>query len=96
MVYSFKGFRPDGQKQNNYYHEISTGIATGILLTALQSAGLSSLVTTPLNCGPALRNLLQRPASEKLLVLMPVGYAADDCVVPDLQRKPIERIMVKY
>lgn len=92
----FKGFRPDGQKQQNYYHEISTGISTGILLTALQSAGLSSLITTPLNCGPALRTLLQRPSNEKLLVLLPVGYSADDCLIPDLERKPLDKIMVKY
>lgn len=68
----------------------------GILITALQCAGLNSLVTTPMNCGPALRTLLKRQANEKLMVLLPVGYAADDCLVPDLQRKPIDEILVKY
>lgn len=53
-------------------------------------------VTTPLNCGPALKQLLQRPANEKLHVLLPVGYAADDCKVPDLHRKPLDDILVKY
>lgn len=90
------GYRPDGKKQQNYYHEISTAISTGILLSAIQCAGLSSLVTTPLNCGPALRQLLQRPVNEKLLVLLPVGYAADDCLVPDLHRKPVDDILVKF
>lgn len=90
------GYKADGGKKQHYYNEISTSIATGILLCALQAAGLNSLVTTPLNCGPALRNLLGRPVNEKLLVLLPVGYAADNCTVPDLQRKPIEEVLVKY
>ncbi|KAL1388294.1 hypothetical protein pipiens_003231 [Culex pipiens pipiens] len=100
LVLIFKqtyGIKADGSgKKQHYYNEISTSIATGILLCALQAAGLNSLVTTPLNCGPALRNLLGRPVNEKLLVLLPVGYPADDCKVPDLKRKPVEEIIVKY
>ncbi|GAB0098931.1 uncharacterized protein DMENIID0001_147430 [Sergentomyia squamirostris] len=88
--------RPDGQKKQHYYNEISTAISVGILLCAIQSAGLNSLVTTPLNCGPALRTLLDRPASEKLLVLLPIGYAADDCEIPDIHRKAVNEILVKY
>lgn len=53
-------------------------------------------VTTPLNCGPALKKLLERPANEKLHVLLPVGYAADECTVPDLQRKSLDEILIKY
>lgn len=90
------GTTVDGRKKLHYYNEISTSIATGILLCALQAAGLCSLVTTPLNCGPALRRLLDRPNSEKLLILLAVGYAADDCTVPDLERKRLQDIMVKY
>lgn len=90
------GLCANGQKKQHYYNEISTSIATGILLSALQCAGLNSLTTTPLNCGPALRTLLDRPENEKLLVLIPVGYAADDCTVPGLKRKSIDEILVKY
>lgn len=90
------GFASNGRKKQHYYNEISVSISTGILLSAIQCAGLSSLITTPLNCGPALRNLLNRPINEKLLVLLPVGYAAEDCTIPDLQRKPIDDILVKY
>lgn len=90
------GIREDGKRKQHYYNEISVSIATGILLSAIQAAGLSSLITTPLNCGPALRSLLNRPVNEKLLVLLPVGYPADDCKVPDLSRKPLDEIMVKY
>lgn len=59
-----------------------------------QNAGLVTLTSTPLNCGPALRNLFGRPMSEKLSLLLPVGYPSKDCEVPDLQRKPLDEIMI--
>ncbi|CRK90865.1 CLUMA_CG004555, isoform A [Clunio marinus] len=90
------GFKANGERKTHYYNEISTSIAVGILLSALQSAGLSSLTTTPLNCGPALRSLLNRPQNEKLLVLLPVGYPTDNCEVPDLKRKGLDEIMEIY
>ncbi|XP_065359051.1 iodotyrosine deiodinase [Calliphora vicina] len=90
------GFTKSGKRKQHYYNEISVSIATGILLCALQASGLSSLVTTPLNCGSFLRDLLNRPSHEKLLVLLPVGYPADDCKVPDLHRKDLNDIMLMY
>lgn len=90
------GYKPNGERQTHYYNEISCAISVGILLCALQSAGLSSLTTTPLNCGPALRNLLNRPQNEKLMVVLPVGYPADYCVVPDLKRKALDEILEVY
>lgn len=38
------GIRSDGTKQQHYYNDISMSIAIGILLCALQSVGLNSLV----------------------------------------------------
>lgn len=99
LVLVFKqtyGVMPNGGKKQHYYNEISTSIATGILLCAFQCAGLSSLVTTPLNCGPALSRLLGRPKNEKLLVLLPTGYPAEDCTIPDLERKSVDEVLVKY
>ncbi|XP_016987629.1 iodotyrosine deiodinase 1 isoform X1 [Drosophila rhopaloa] len=90
------GFSEDGRRKRHYYNEISTSISAGILLGALQAAGLSSLVTTPLNCGPALRSLLNRPINEKLLILLPVGYPKDGCTVPDLRRKSLSEILVTF
>ncbi|XP_054618044.1 iodotyrosine deiodinase 1 [Dunckerocampus dactyliophorus] len=81
-------------KKTHYYNEISVSIACGILLAALQNVGLVTVTSTPLNCGPQLRLLLKRPPNEKLLMLLPVGYAAKDATVPDLTRKPLEDIMV--
>jgi len=90
------GLTGTGKRKRHYYNEISTSISAGILLCALQAAGLSSLVTTPLNCGPALRNLLKRPVNEKLLILLPVGYPKDDCTVPDLERKNLSDFMITF
>ena len=84
----------DGTKFTHYYYEISTAIAAGFLLTAIHMAGLVSVTTTPLNAGVALRELLGRPANEKVMLLLPVGYPSADVTVPDVARKPLEEIMV--
>ncbi|CAB1339730.1 unnamed protein product [Coregonus sp. 'balchen'] len=97
LVLVFKqtyGVVDGGQKKTHYYNEISVSISCGLLLAALQNAGLVTVTTTPLNCGPQLRLLLRRPANEKLLMLLPVGYPAPDATVPDLTRKPLNDIMV--
>ena len=47
-----------------------------------------------MNAGPRLRKLLGRPDHEKVLLLLPVGYPADDATVPDFKRKPLEDIMI--
>ncbi|GAB1864695.1 Iodotyrosine dehalogenase 1 [Camponotus japonicus] len=86
---------PNGKKKIHYYHEMSVSIACGILITAIQYAGLVTLTSTPLNCGPAIRSLLERPANEKLVLLLPVGYPAEDATVPDLQRKPLSEILTE-
>ena len=69
---------------------------SGIFLTAVHNAGLVTLTSTPLNCGPALRVLLDRPKNEKLLMLLPIGYPAKDATVPNLHRRPLEEFMVKF
>ncbi|KAG7240577.1 hypothetical protein INR49_026726 [Caranx melampygus] len=96
LVLIFKqtyGILPNGKKKTHYYNEISVSISCGILLAALQNAGLVTVTSTPLNCGPQLRLLLKRPANEKLLMLLPVGYPASDATVPDLKRKPLDEII---
>ena len=84
----------DGLKYTHYYYEISTAIAAGILVAAIHKAGLVTVTTTPLNAGVALRELLGRPENEKVMLLLPVGHPAQDAKVPDVQRKPLEKIMV--
>lgn len=89
------GTLPNGKRKIHYYHDMSVSIACGILITAIQYAGLVTLTSTPLNCGPAIRSLLERPANEKLVLLLPVGYPAKDATVPDLQRKPLSEILTE-
>ncbi|KAF5914813.1 hypothetical protein HPG69_010879 [Diceros bicornis minor] len=88
------GFAANGKRKVHHYNEISVSIACGILLAALQNAGLVTVTTTPLNCGPRLRLLLGRPANEKLLMLLPVGYPSKEATVLDLKRKRLDQIMV--
>ncbi|XP_020908487.1 iodotyrosine deiodinase 1, partial [Exaiptasia diaphana] len=88
------GRTPDGEKKVHYYNEISVCISCGLLLAAIQNVGLVTVTSTPMNAGPRLRELLNRPANEKLLLLLPVGYPAKDAYIPDLKRKPLSEIMV--
>ncbi|XP_051165920.1 iodotyrosine deiodinase [Leptopilina boulardi] len=89
------GILPNNAKRVHYYNELSVAIACGILITAIQYAGLVTLTSTPLNCGSALRFLLNRPTNEKLTLLLPVGYPADDATIPLLHRKPLSDILVE-
>jgi nitroreductase len=88
------GLRPDGSKVKHYYVKESVGIAVGLLLASLHEAGLATLTHTPSPMG-FLREILGRPENERPYVLVPVGYPADDCVVPDLERKPLDEIRVR-
>ena len=85
----------DGERGQNYYTQESVGIASGMLLSALNNAGLATLTHTPSPMG-FLGSLLGRPANEKAFLLIPVGYPAEGCEVPDLERKPLESIVVRY
>ncbi len=78
----------DGRRLKNYHVQESVGIAVGFLIQALHRAGLATLTHTP-SPMTFLRELCGRPANEKPFVLMPVGYPAADCTVPDLVRKPL-------
>jgi nitroreductase len=82
---------PDGREVKTYYAAESVGIAVGLLITALHRAGLATLTHTPAPMS-FLRELCGRPASERPYVILPVGYPASDCTVPDLQRKSLEEI----
>jgi len=76
-----------------YYLNESVGIATGMLLTAAHHAGLATLTHTPSPMN-FLRDVLGRPEHERPYMVIPMGYPADDCSVPDLQRKGLDEISV--
>lgn len=86
---------PDGSRSKNYYMTESVGIAVGFLIQALHRAGLATLTHTPAPM-TFLRVICQRPINEKPFVLMPVGYPSTTCEVPDLHRKPLEKISTFY
>ena len=80
-------------KHQNYYVTESCGIACGFLLAAIHNAGLVALTHTPSPMN-FLSKILNRPENEKPFLLIPVGYPADDCWVPDLKRKSLSEICV--
>jgi iodotyrosine deiodinase len=87
------GHHPDGRRKKHYYVRESVGLASGMLLAALNAMGLATLTHTPSPMG-FLGELLGRPDSERPFLLIPVGYPADDATVPDLQRKSLSEIAV--
>ncbi|HUG64141.1 MAG TPA: nitroreductase family protein [Gaiellaceae bacterium] len=88
------GVGRDGRKVKHYYVRESVGIAVGLLLASLHEAGLATLTHTPSPMG-FLREILDRPENERPFVLVPVGYPAAGCLVPDLQRKALDEILIR-
>ncbi len=97
LIAVFKMMKQDADDQGAqgqvYYANESVGIACGMLLCAIHHAGLCALTHTPSPMG-FLSKLLGRPSHERPYLLLPVGYPADDCVVPDISRKREGEIMV--
>lgn len=88
------GYFDDGTKFKNYYVPESVGIATGFLISALHHAGLSILTHTP-NPMKFLTELLNRPSSEKPVMILAVGHPAADAAIPSVAKikKPLEEIL---
>jgi len=82
-----------GERRKNYYVTESVGIAVGMFLAAVHQAGLAALTYTP-SPMKFLSEILHRPPNEKATMLIPVGYPAQDCRVPDLKRKTQEEMAV--
>ncbi len=85
----------DGQKHNNYYVNESVGLACGFLLAAIHYAGLVALTHTPSPMN-FLAKILNRPSNEKPFLLIPVGYPAENTMVPDLKRKELAEVSVFF
>lgn len=75
-----------------YYVDESVGIAAGVFITAVHLAGLVTLTHTP-SPMKFLARILNRPAHERPFLLLPVGYPAPGCSVPDIARKSLGEIM---
>ena len=88
-------FDKAGNKTNTYYANESCGIACGFLLAAIHNAGLVALTHTPSPMN-FLSNVLNRPVNEKPFLLIPVGFAAEECWVPDIKRKELNEVAIFY
>lgn len=80
-----------GSKQKNYYVTESVGIATGILITALHHAGLATLTHTPAPM-KFLNQILNRPETEKPVMILVAGYPEKGATVPDISRKKLTQV----
>ena len=85
------GRSPEGTVKKHYYARESVGIACGLFIAAIHRMGLATLTHTPSPMG-FLSRILGRPRNERPFVLLPVGYPAPDCTVPDLTRKSLEDV----
>jgi nitroreductase len=85
----------NGNKLNNYYVSESVGLASGFLLMAVHNAGLVALTHTPSPMN-FISKALERPENERPFLLIPVGFPAENAMVPDLKRKAAEAIIEYY
>jgi nitroreductase len=84
---------PVETRRKHYYVSESVGIATGFLFAALHTAGLATLAHTPSPMG-FLAQILERPANERPFLLIPVGYPAPECQVPEIPKKSLADVMI--
>ncbi len=94
VVFRITSVEDNGETEPTYYSQESVGIAVGMLLAALHNIGLATLTHTP---SPMrfLQEILERPKNEVPFVLIPVGYPAEDAMVPDIGRKSLSEILLR-
>lgn len=90
-----KRVRDNGEFGPTYYSTESCGIAAGMFIHAIHNMGLVTLTHTPSPMG-FLREILGRPEHEHAMLVLPVGYPAEDAMVPDISRKPLEDVSVFF
>ena len=90
-----KRLRGNGEIGPTYYSTESCGIAAGMFIHAIHNMGLVTLTHTPSPMG-FLRDILQRPDHEHAMLVLPVGYPAEDAMVPNISRKSLEDVSVFF
>lgn len=95
LIVVFAQIHGEQNKAQHYYVKESVGLATGVLIAALHLSGLATLTHTPSPMN-FLQEVLDRPKHERAFLLLPVGYPAPDCKVPDIERKPLDEVLVEY
>ena len=97
IVFAQRWGERDGKRVKHYYVPESVGIATGVLITALHTAGLSCLTHTP-NPMKFLNELCARPENEKPIMILAVGHPANNATVPAIakKKKGLQEILTTY
>ena len=90
-----KRVRTNGEIGPTYYSTESCGIAAGMFIHAIHNMGLVTLTHTPSPMG-FLRDILDRPEHEHAMLVMPVGYPAEDAMVPDISRKSLDEVAIFF
>ena len=90
-----KRVRDNGKTGPTYYSTESCGIAAGMFIHAIHNMGLVTLTHTPSPMG-FLRDILNRPEHEHAMLVMPVGYPAEDAMVPDISRKSLDDVAIFF
>ena len=90
-----KRVRENGKFGPTYYSTESCGIAAGMFIHAIHNMGLVTLTHTPSPMG-FLREILGRPEHEHAMLVLPVGYPAEEAMVPDISRKSLEDVSVFF
>ena len=84
MVFARRcGLTQDGARDKNHGVPESMGFATVFLIAALHHAGLSGT--------QARSDKVPRPAHEKPVMILPVGWPAADATVPALAKSKADR-----
>ena len=85
------GLDDEQKKRKHYYVTESVGIATGMLISALNYSGLATLTHTP-SPMKFLNSILGRPSNERAFLLLVVGFPSEDCTVPCLNKKSLDEL----
>ncbi|NUM49801.1 MAG: nitroreductase family protein [Flavobacteriales bacterium] len=85
----------ENKKHQNYYVQESVGLACGLLLAAIHSAGLVSVTYTPSPMNFLLK-IFNRPENERPFMIIPVGFANKKAKIPNIKRKKINDIAIFY
>jgi nitroreductase len=80
-----------GNKHKHYYTSESVGIASGFLINALHQSGVATLTHTP-SPMKFLNQILKRPKDERPYMILVAGYPEQNCMVPSIEKKPLNEI----
>ena len=86
------GINADQQQMKHYYPSESVGIATGFLLSALHQLGISTLAYTPAPMN-FIAKLLNRPRNERPYLIIAAGYANEEYLPPEMEKKKLKDIL---